>query len=362
MNKYKINLTLGFLMGAIAIARGEPLTAISSDNAQLQYSGYVHKELVSSSEVKSMRFDRELDMPGKGYRWDNPGASIRFRTDAAQIEAVLNYTDRHISTTARNAVGIYSVDGVFKPTWSFQSRQRTVAREPETVVVPFMAEAPGMHDYELFLPYGDSVEFGGLKISAGAKLVTVAEKSSIRYVAYGDSITHGFSASRISKTYPFLVGKEKGWETINLGLGGRSSNPDDGKVIASLKPDIVTVLMGANDWQVGVPLARYRSNMDGFIKNIRSAGKDIPIYLMTPLWVKETWNPAGKIADLEEYRQALRDLVAALKDPNLYLFEGPELIDAVPKLYDQAPIHPNDAGFAMMAERLAQKLHDLKKK
>lgn len=343
------------------IGHCEATEAIAPDDAKIGYSGYVSRELVipeDATKGKFVRFDRVIDMPGKGYRWDNPGAVIRFRTDATEIAAILNYSSNHISGSARNSMGVYSVDGVFKREWSFQTRQKPVLREVEVVSAPISnGGVAGFHDYELFLPYGDSVDFAGLKVNPGAKFEPPKAKSDVRYVAYGDSITHGFTSSEVSKSYPFLVGKEKGWETINLGLGGRSSTPNDGKLIASLNPDVVSVLMGANDWQGGVPLEKYRTNMDAFISNIRATQPDVPIYFITFLWVNSSWNPPAKVADLEAYRQVLREVVAARKDPNIFVIEGPELIDQVPTLFDSVPVHPNDKGFAMMAERLGKQIN-----
>ena len=238
-------------MGVTAAARCGDLVTIPVDDPKISYQGYVHRELVTQvdgNQEKVMRFDRRIDMPGKGYRWDNPGACISFRTDAAEIEAVFNYSDLHLSTSARNAVGVYSVDGVFKKEWSFRTRQQGVSRQPETVVVHLSnGGVAGFHVYELYLPYGDSVDFAGLKVNAGAKFEPITAKKPL-YVAYGDSITHGFTSSGVDKSYPFLIGQKKGWSVINLGLGGRASTPSDGALIASLKPDVITVLMGANDW------------------------------------------------------------------------------------------------------------------
>jgi len=349
-----------FLLGVAAVGQCGTVTAISPDDPRISYGGYVRRELVTPSgepQGKFVRFDRILDIAGKGYRWDSPGATIRFRTDATDLVAVLNYSDFHSSTTARNGIGAYSVDGVFKPEWSFQSRQKGVLREPETVSAALSnGGASGVHQYELFMPYGDSVEFAGLRVNSEARFEPVTAGPSVRYVAYGDSITHGFSASDISKTYPFLVAKEKGWQALNLGLGGRSSTAADGKLVGALKADVVTVLMGANDWQGGVPLERYRTNMVAFFANIRSAQPETPVYLLTPLWVHSSWNPPGKITDLENYRKVLRELAAARKDSNLYVIEGPELIDSDLSLFDRVPVHPNDKGFAMLAERLAKRM------
>jgi lysophospholipase L1-like esterase len=343
--------------------RCESLTAIPPDDPNIKFDGYVNREIVTpgaGAQGKVMRFDRKIDMVGKGYRWDNPGACISFRTDATEIVAVLNYSELHTSTSARNAIGVYSVDGVFKRQWSFRTRQQGVPRTPETLEARISnGGVAGFHQYEIFLPYGDSVDFAGLKVNPEAKFEAVEPKPMPCYVAYGDSITHGFTSTEVSKTYPFLLGEKKGWRVINLGLGGRASTPTDGTLIASLKPDVVTVLMGANDWQIGVPLERYRANMDAFLSNIRSALPETPVYLLTFLWVNSSWNPPGKVADLESYRQVLREVVAARKDPNLFVVEGPALIDEKPSLFDVVPVHPNDAGFAMMAERLEKQIHDL---
>jgi lysophospholipase L1-like esterase len=102
--------------------------------------------------------------------------------------------------------------------------------------------------------------------------------------------------------------------------------------------------------------------MDAFLTGIRAKLPDTPIYLLTFLWVNPTWNPPAKVADLEAYRQVLREVAVARKDPNIFVIEGPALIDEKPALFDSVPVHPNDAGFAMMAERLEKEIKDLEKK
>jgi hypothetical protein len=54
-----------------------------------------------------------------------------------------------------------------------------------------------------------------------------------------------------------------------------------------------------------------------------------------------------------ENRKALRNVVVASKDSAIKIIEGDELIDHDPKYFDKIAVHPNDAGFKMMAERLA---------
>lgn len=332
---------------------------VAADDPQIGYSDYVRMEFVPSPAdvaTKMARFDRILEMGGKGYRWDNPGARIRFRTDATSVKALLYYNEFHISASARNSIGVYRIDGADKPEWTFRTKATATKREPESVVVTLAAGSTGFHDYELILPYGDSVDFQGVEVNAEAKFDAAPARTTKRYLAYGDSITHGFTASAVDKSYAFLVAQKNGWQIVNLGLGGRSSTPSDAKVVSSLKADVISVFMGANDWQGGVPLERYRSNMMAFFDGIRAEQPTVPIYYVTSLWVAPSWNPKAQIADLEAYRQVAREIVAARKDPNLFIVEGPEMIDHDIALFDSTPVHPNDKGFAQMGERLATRM------
>lgn len=335
-------------------AAGESL--VPPDAPQIFCSSLVRLEHLTdpaSPTGKTARFDRILDMPGKGYRWDNPGALISFRTDADKVGVILHFSDRHISSSARNPAGRYRIDGVNRPEWTFRTTQTDVLRSPETVIAELRSPSPRtFHTYELILPYGDAVEFQGLRLPDNARLENFPKQQKPRYVAYGDSITQGFTASEESKTYAFLLAEKKGWQLLNMGFGGRSSTPSDGPVIASLDPAVVTVLMGGNDWQGGVPVETYRSRMQDFLSGLRRGNPTLPVFLITPLWVPPSWRPEKAVADLEEYRRVLRELVVSLADPHLHLIEGPDLIDHDPALLDSVVVHPNDRGFAQMAERL----------
>ena len=344
-----------FLMAETGMAtEGTP---IPPDDPRIGYSDFIHLDQSSdplSPTGKTARFDRLLDMPGKGYRWDNPGTRMRLRTDAASLEIFLYYSERHISTSARNAIGRYWIDGQSKPEWTFGPPSASSQREPKALSLRLSSSMPGFHTYEIVLPYGDSVEIQGLRLPPESRLEESEARTALRYIAYGDSITQGFTASEEARTYPFLLAEQKNWQLHNMGFGGRASTPSDGAVIASLTPDIVTVLIGVNDWQAGIPVATYRAHMEGFLSGLREREPNVPIYLLTPLWVPPSWKPEKAVADLEEYRQALRDMATAHPDSNLHLVEGPALIDHDPSLFNSVAVHPNDQGFAQMAERLAK--------
>jgi len=226
-------------------------------------------------------------------------------------------------------------------------------RKPETLAVEIAAPAPGQHEYEVILPYGDSVDVLGVTVEDGARFETPAARPAKRLVAYGDSITHGFTSSEVTKSYAFLLAQKMNCQIVNMGLGGRGAAPAEGNLIAARGGDVVSVLIGVNDWQGGRKLEGFKANFEGFIKNLRDKQPTVPLILVTPLWVPESWKPASATTPLEEYRKVIRECVAGLNDKNIRLVEGPDLIDHEEKYFDKVAVHPNDAGFAMMAERLA---------
>ncbi len=348
----KLQILLSMLLCTAASAN----TFIPADDTRLAFSDFARITFIDSpvsAGKKMARFDRIADSGGKGYQWDNPGARFRFRTDASSLTVHLYYNEKHISTSARNPGGRYFIDGKSDNAWRFTSVQRKTLRTPETLIVPVVPRTPGMHDYDIILPYGDSVDVLGITAGDNARFETPAPRPAKRLIAYGDSITHGFTASEITGSYAFIFAQKMNWQIVNMGIGGRGSSADDGTLIASQNGDVVSILIGVNDWQGGRPVASFKANMEGFIRNLRKQQPSVPLIVITPLWVPASWKPKSATIDLEEYRKALREIVAAGSDANIRLVEGPALIDHDEKYFDKVAVHPNDKGFAMMAERLA---------
>lgn len=343
---------LSLPLGAWAAAGTE---FVGASDSRLQYSDYVRLSFVSApggspgGTNSAARFDRLLDIPGKGYQWDNPGARLRFRCDGSAPVVHLFYSDKHISTSARNGLGHFFIDGKWAPEYSFRPRAEKVVRAVEVVEVA-MPQATGMHTYELVLPYGDSVDVLGVSVPLGTRFETPPARPKERWVFYGDSITHGFTASGVARTFPFRLAEIKNVQMINFGLGGRSCSESDGPSVAALGGQRVVVLIGVNDWQGGRPLDAFKAQVSGLLQKI---GKTQPVHFITPLWVAASWKPGKAAHDLEAYRQVIRDLVTATGDPGVTLSEGPSLIDHDPALFDAVAVHPNDQGFEMMAQRLA---------
>jgi len=339
---------------ATPLLSADALRDVPANHQSIMFSDYVAE---ANTHDDYVRFDRIFEMPGRGYRWDSPGTRVQFRTNSRHVVARLRYSEKHSSPSARVPIGLYFVDGRTREGWTFTSQAKGIIRPVEDVTVVFpVPSTAGFHDYALVLPYGDSVDFGGLTLDEDAELVMPKPRPAIRYVAFGDSITQGFAASHVGLTYPYLLAESRGWELINMGYGGRTAHATDGEVIREREAGIVTILLGGNEWQGGVAPETYRANMRSLLAGVRVRQPRVPIYVITPLWVSPAWKPERARFNLESYREELRGLVNELADPVLYLVEGPALIDHDEKYFDRVLVHPNDAGFAQMAARLSARI------
>lgn len=317
---------------------------IRPDSPHLQYSGHAHAVILA----ERARFDRIIEA-GAGFQFDNPGVRIRFRTDATSVVAKLFYNGMHQRMDAVNGVGVFRVDG--KERGSFQNGKP----RPGKINVTILDEKKAAeHDCEILLPYGDSVDFEGLIVNAGARFYPVPPRPVVRYVACGDSITHGFRASNVTKGYAFLLAEQKGWQLVNMGFGSRRATADDGKTIGALPADVITILIGFNDHFGNKPLEQFAADMTGLLRNIRAAQPETPIHVITPLWSTEPF-PTHLGLRLENYRVVVRQVVQQADDPNLHLIEGPELIPHDKKFFTDG-VHPNDSGFAALAEHLGARI------
>jgi lysophospholipase L1-like esterase len=339
---------------ATAMSAGEAvaLRLIPIGDPALLIEGAAASELIDDADGRRLRLHRPIDMPSKGYGWDNPGATLRFSTAARRGELRLRYSEKHVSTSARNGIGLILVDGADKPAALVKPAATTVVRAVELAAHPLpVPAAPGVHEYTYVMPYGDSVEVIGVALEAGATLVPVAERRRPRWVVYGDSVTHGFEASNVGATWPWLAARTRGWEVVNIAVGGRASNVPDAEAVVSSRPDAVAVAIGVNDWQGGAPVATYRKNLDGFLDRLGKALPGVPVAVITPLWVAPTWKPANPNAPpLAEYRAAAAAVAA---EHAATVIDGTTLIDPDAALFARTAVHPNDARFAQMAARIA---------
>ena len=106
-----------------------------------------------------------------------------------------------------------------------------------------------------------------------------------RWIAYGDSITEGWSASSPARCWLAIAGRERAMDTVNLGFAGSARGEIVlAQQIAALDADVITVAYGTNCWAT-IPhsAAMVRANTVAFLRIIRAAHPHIPVLVVSPL-------------------------------------------------------------------------------
>jgi len=307
--------------------------------------------LRSASADGWLRVDRPTTDDG-GLSADAPGASLEFVTDAVALTVHLRRNGRHVRRDAVDGTVVLTSAGAALATGAIPATGP--ADYDWTVSLPAVDRLRALRFH---LPYAEAVDCGGFTLNDGARVAPAApEAARPRWLACGDSITQGFRASSPLGTYPALVGARRGWSVFNAGIGGRCAEAVDGEALAAIPADLVTILLGYNDYYQQRPAAATRDQLAGMIRALRQGQPHRPIVVITPLWSSQD-APRDRGLGLDAYRGAAAEAVAALADPAIRLLDGLSLLPAWPELFTDG-IHPTDAGFRLLADNLARVLPD----
>ncbi|MCH5677566.1 SGNH/GDSL hydrolase family protein [Streptomyces gilvus] len=175
-----------------------------------------------------------------------------------------------------------------------------------------------------------------------------------RWLAYGDSITQGWSVSDPACAYPATVARRYGFEAWNLGFAGAARGEiAAAQYLATLEADVISLAFGTNNWSV---LPTGPQHMAGLLRDfvavVRSGHPRTPLVVISPLLRPEAEDRPNAVgATLADLRHAVEETVGELarEDRALRLLAGGELVGAG-ELVDG--IHPGDAGHRRIADAL----------
>jgi lysophospholipase L1-like esterase len=184
------------------------------------------------------------------------------------------------------------------------------------------------------------------------------EMPSLRYLAYGTSITEGGCATNPGLCYAAQTARLLGADLINLGMSGAChAEAQMFDYIASRDDwDIASFALSVN--MLGFECDEFRSRVKYGINTVAAAHPDKPIACITLFQHSDDFCAApdsDSAKKTQAFRQILREEVTASGKANLHLIEGPEILDSVQCLTHDM-IHPSDWGMRRMAENLSAKL------
>lgn len=214
---------------------------------------------------------------------------------------------------------------------------------------------------ELWLPHFGDFRLQEAMFDGGS--VTAAAETGPRWISYGSSITHCQQADGPTQTWPALMARQNGWRLSSLGLAGECQlDPVAADTIAQTPADIISLCVGINSYNAAVFSERsYGPALQGFIKTVRAAHPDVPLVVITPVLSLPREEKVNEVGwTLADYRRATALTIAAMQEQGdnlLHVIDGIAVLTALEAL-ERMPdtLHPDTAGYALMAERLAPRL------
>jgi len=301
-----------------------------------------YRTIVERSPQK-LSFIRSIT-EANNFRYCSPGTRVGFNTNSLSVKINVFYNFLVTRLDARNYVGVILADGVEVATFTNPSTN-TASATVETLVT-FGSVAT--RKIEIIWPYGDGMELVNIKVVAGSAVTIASARPTNKLLLLGDSITHGYSASKVTASWAYLLCGLKSVQMISEGYGSLKTVGSYGTSAATGSGAYaVTVALGYNDFGAQTDLATFQTAYQLILTNIRAALPSAKIYVITPIYSTST-----NTIPLSSYRTYIGNAVTAVGDVNTVLIDGLTLMtNNSNRLLDG--IHPNDTGSAEIATALA---------
>lgn len=157
-------------------------------------------------------------------------------------------------------------------------------------------------------------------------------------ICFGDSLTFGTGASP-GMDYPSQLSGLMGKPVINAGVPGdttKSAAPRLEADVLAKSPKIVLITLGGNDLRTGVPREEAFARLKDIVERIQAQGAAVVVGGISIPFLDKGYHEGYK---------ALCKETGALLIPNIYA----GILGRDDLMSD--PIHPNDKGYQIMAER-----------
>ncbi len=174
---------------------------------------------------------------------------------------------------------------------------------------------------------------------------TASDSEPPRVIAFGDSLTYG-RGSEAGGGYVQMLSDDLGVPIDNLGLTGDTTEGALKRIaqVTGRKPTITIVLLGGNDFLMGVPQEKTFGNLGKIIEIIQASGAEVLLIGLEPV-IGKRGERAAFDALAKKYKTAYV--------PNI--LRG--IYGRLDMMSDN--LHPNDKGYKLMADRIEPVLEEL---
>lgn len=157
-------------------------------------------------------------------------------------------------------------------------------------------------------------------------------------IAFGDSLMQGVGATK-DNDFPSVLSAMLGEPIINMGVSGNTTAQGLDRIdeAISLDPKVVMVLLGGNDFLRKIPIEETFQNLDTIVSKFQENGAVVVLLGirggLLPDPYKERFEKIAKDRGTVYVPNVLAGLLGKAK-------------------YMSDPIHPNDAGYRKIAEKV----------
>lgn len=328
----------GFLKPSPDLPYVPSTTFLTPDDTRIDVSDYA---AISQRTPTRLRFIRPI-ADGNNYQHCSPGSRARIKTNATSITFTVYYNGLVTRLGARNFIASILVDGVLAATLTNPNGETAVAKVVYTLNLPSVV----FRTIELVWPYGDGMDLLSIEVNNGATFDTPAARPSGILAVQGDSISHGFLATKTLDSWAYKLAVAKGRKLLNMANGSNTAVASNANALIGSGADRVTYMIGYNNFVAQTPLATFQAAVEGWINNAEAALPTAKIYVISPIYSPNT----GTIT-LAQYRTSVQAAVTAAGGANVSYINGLSIMtNSNTRLADT--IHPNDTGSSEIVSAL----------
>lgn len=143
--------------------------------------------------------------------------------------------------------------------------------------------------------------------------------------------------------------------------GAQISAPIAGLLEDWPRVDLVTILIGYNDWNAGTEAERFRSDLDALVGAVREAHPEAAIVCIRPLHTRSVGPNRGS-ERLDDFRAAVTAVAkarAAAGDGRVFALDGDAFTSEANLSPGKDPVHLSVAGAAAFSDELVARIRAL---
>lgn len=272
------------------------------------------------------------------------GGRVRFCTDSPYIAIYVKIPNvgryPHMPLTCSAGLDLYVWDEGQRYVKSFMPPYGMVDGYESVIELPY----GDMREYTINLPLYSEVSELYVGIRNTASLAAPREYTTQKPVVfYGSSITQGACASRPGRAYESILSRRFDFDYINLGFSGHARGEREmAEYISQL--DMTAFVY---DYDYNAPtIAHLEETHQRMFQIVRKANPELPILLLSR---PKYYLTQGEEERLVIIRKTFQNAQAS-GDRNVYLLDGRTLMEMAGGEGTVDDTHPNDLGFASMAE------------